>query len=197
MASPCSAHPRLAASGATSARRCCPPVRRTSGSTAAARTRVGVISGGPAALSSAHDVSMQCSLHGTNRVPCMPLPATPPGFIDLLPACPCTAGRSLFEKQISGLFLGELARRILLRCGAECALPFALQAIGWNMRGRRDSPLSPATTSIACATELLPALLPQCTSLQAGREGAAVWRQQRTGPACTAQQVLHCRHGSV
>ena len=108
-----------------------------------------------AALNSAHDAGMQCGFHGTNRVPCMPMPATPPGLINLLPARARTTGRSLFEKQISGLFLGELARRMLLRCGAECA---ATCAAGHWMEhaGRRCSPCTPATTSTACATELLP-----------------------------------------
>ncbi len=41
--------------------------------------------------------------------------------------CLCPTGRSLFEKQISGLFLGELARRILLRCTAG-QLPPVLHA---------------------------------------------------------------------
>lgn len=58
-------------------------------------------------------------------------------------------GRSLFEKQISGLFLGELARRILLRCMAGAAAAGTARMLTGPAHMRRKAAVA---ASLACST---------------------------------------------
>ena len=117
----------------------------------------------------------------------------------LLPSCPedvwldCSSphpGRGLLEKQMSGLYLGEVARRCLLRW-VRC----------WRRRFKPVGARSPEGGSEAGKAghpgELLAATLlfdQSCVAghvcVQAGGAGAAVWR----GGACAADPPLRLHH---